>query len=114
MEARWLTADNNDDTQVYLRTRAAPLTTIRVDWNINGYQEVPGKVRDHYEVEITTGTPFTDIEDVKWVSDDPMDFRLQIKSKAEGPLRWFEASWRTYFREYRLRKVIDEMAITTE
>jgi hypothetical protein len=113
MEARWLTADNKDDAQLYLRTRAAPLTTVRVDWNINGYQEVLGKLRDHYEVEITTGTPFTDIEDVKWVSDDLMDFRLQIKSKAEGP-RWFEASWRTYFQEYRPRKVIDEMVITTE
>ena len=114
MGAHWLAADNKDDTQLYLRTRAAPFTTVRVDWNINGYQEVPGKLRDHYEIEITTGTPFTNIEDIQWVSDDLMDFRLQIKSKAEGPLRWFEASWRTYLQEYRPRKVIDEMAITTE
>jgi pimeloyl-ACP methyl ester carboxylesterase len=112
MEAHWLTANNKDDAQLYLRTRAAPLTTVRVDWNINGYQEVLGKLRDHYEVEITTGTPFTDIEDTTWVSDDPLDFRLQVKSKAEGPLRWFDASWRTYFREYFPRKVIDEMPIT--
>jgi len=112
LEANWASVENVVDARLLLRTRAAPKTSIRVDWVINGYEEVEGRIRDHYEVEIDTGTPFTAIEDTQWVTDNANDFRLEINSQAEGPLRWFEASWRTYHQEYFPRKVIDEMAIT--
>jgi hypothetical protein len=69
-----------------------------------------GTQRDHYEVEIVTGTPLTNIRQVSWLTADLRDLRLQIQSEAESPFRWFKAEWRVYFKESRQRKVIDEIS----
>jgi len=108
-EACWSVPDDPGDYRLYLRTRAAPRSSVRVDWSIYRQGLLPvGTERDHYEVEIATGTPFCNIGRVAWVTDDPRDLRLRIWSEAEGPFRWFKAEWRTYFKESRQRKVIDE------
>lgn len=106
----WLN-DNENDFRLVLHIRAAPLTTVRVEWGISGYQPKSGKEGDRYEVEISTGTPFTDIENSFWAGTLPDDFRLEIDSQAEGPQRWFECTWRTYYKDIRSVKVIDEMPL---
>ena len=109
-ESRWLSPDNPEDCQLYLKTKAAPRNYVQVDWSI--YQcglLPPGTGRDHYEVEIVTGTPLTNIRHVSWVTGDLRDLRLRISSQAASPFRWFKAGWRVYFKESRQRKVIDEI-----
>jgi hypothetical protein len=109
-EVRWLNPDNPDDCQLYIRTKAAPRNHVQVDWSIYYCGLLPpGTERDHYEVEIVTGTPLTNIKRVSWESTDPRDLRLRIYSEAESPFRWFKAQWRTYSTESRYRKVIDEI-----
>jgi hypothetical protein len=83
---------------------------VQVDWSIYRRGLLPADTRrDHYEVEIVTGTPLTTIRYVSWLSGYPDDLRLQISSEAESPFRWFKAEWRVYFKESCYRKVIDEM-----
>ena len=109
-ESRWLSPDDSEDCRLYLRIRAAPRNHVEVDWSI--YRRgllPPGIERDHYEVEIVTGTPLTNVRYVSWVSGDLRDPRLQISSEAESPYRWFRAEWRVYSKESRYRKVIDEI-----
>jgi len=109
-EVRWLNPDNPEDCRLYVRTRAAPRISVQVDWSIYRQGLLPvGIKRDHYEVEIVTGTPLTNIDRVSWVTDDPRDLRLRIWSEAERPFRWFKAEWRVYSKESRQRKVIDEV-----
>jgi hypothetical protein len=109
-ESRWLSADNPEDWRLYLRTRAAPRNSVQVDWGVYRRELLPpGTERDHYEVEIVTGTPLTSITHVSWATDDPRDLRLRIWSEAESPFRWFKAEWRVYSKETRQRKVIDEI-----
>ena len=112
-EVRWLDLDNPEDFRLCLRTRAAPRNYIQVDWDIYRQGLLPLE-RDHYEVEITAGTPLTGIEKLSWATDAPQDFRLQIRSRAERPFRWFEAEWRVYHEENRQRKVIDEIPLLLE
>ena len=89
---------------------AAPRNQVEVEWSISDCGLLPwGTGRNHYEVEITTGTPLTSIHRVSWVSGDPRDIRLRIYSEAESPFRWFKAEWRVYSTESRFRKVIDEI-----
>jgi pimeloyl-ACP methyl ester carboxylesterase len=110
-ESRWLSPDNPEDCQLYLRTRAAPRNCVEVDWSIYRCGLLPpGTQRDHYEVEIVTGTPLTNIRYVSWVAGDLRDLRLRISSEAESPFRWFRAEWRVYSKESRYRKVIDEIS----
>ena len=81
-----------------------------MEWSINHQGLLPEDIkRDHYEVEIATGTPLTGIEDVAWLTADPRDLRLRIWSRADGPFRWFKVKWRVYLKEPQLRKVIDEI-----
>jgi pimeloyl-ACP methyl ester carboxylesterase len=108
LETRWFTNDAADG-RLYIHTRAAPRTSVRVDWSVAGYRKEPGIVRDHYEIEISTGTPFTEISQASWLSTEPGDFRLQVRSLAQGPLRWFEAKWRVYSKEFRNQEIIKEM-----
>jgi len=111
-ESRWLSPDNPEDCRLYIRTRAAPRNSVQVDWSIYRRGLLPAEFkRDHYEVEIVTGTPFTNIGHVSWVTDDPRDLRLRIRSEADSPFRWFKAEWRAYFKESRQRKVIDEIPV---
>jgi pimeloyl-ACP methyl ester carboxylesterase len=108
-EARWLSPDDAGDCRLYLETRAGPRSTVRVDWQTYRMGLLVGTERDHYEVDIATGTPLTTIRYVTWLSGDPRDLRLRISSEAESPFRWFEAEWRVYAKEGRYRQVIDQM-----
>ncbi len=109
-ETRWMSDDNPYDCRLYIKTRAAPRNTVQVDWSTYDCELLPpGTERNHYEVEIVTGTPLTNIKRVSWASDDPRDLRLKIYSEAASPFRWFKAEWRTYSTESRYRKVIDEI-----
>jgi hypothetical protein len=109
-DVRWFVSGDINDCQLYLKTRAAPRSSVQVDWSI--YRRgllLADTSRDHYEVEIATGTPLTTIRYASWLSAYPDDLRLQIGSEAESPFRWFKAEWRVYAKEGRYRKVIDEM-----
>jgi pimeloyl-ACP methyl ester carboxylesterase len=109
-EARWFSPDDTGDCQLYLKTKAAPRSTVKVDWQTYRQGLLAETERDHYEVEIATGTPLTTVRYVSWLSGDPRDLRLRISSEAERPFRWFKAEWRVYAKESRYRQVIDEMA----
>jgi len=109
-EARWLSSDNSGDCRLYLRTWAAPRSTVQVDWSILQRSLLPpGGQRDHYEVRIVTGTPLTSLTRVSWLTDDPSDIRLSIASQAESPFRWFRAEWRVFTKEIRQKRIIDEI-----
>ena len=109
-ESHWFSPDNPEDCRLYIRTSTAPRSSIRVEWNVYHQGLLPeGVGRDHYEVEIVTGTPLTSIERASWVTNDPRDLRLRILSEAEKPFRWFRAEWRVYFRQIRKQKAIDEI-----
>jgi pimeloyl-ACP methyl ester carboxylesterase len=108
-ELRWFDPDNPEDCRIFLRTRVAPGSQAKIDWSTRWQGLLPeGIERDRYEVEIVTGTPLTDIDDVSWATDNPRDLRMMISSEAESPFRWFKAQWRAYSKENRYRKVIDE------
>ena len=87
-ESRWLNPSSLEDCQLYCRTSAAPRNSVQVHWSV--YQQgllSDGAKRDHYEVEIVTGTPLTNIRDASWLTDDPSDLRLRIWSEAQSPFR---------------------------
>lgn len=109
----WIDPANDRDSRIRIRTRAAPFGTVQVNWSIYQQGLLPqGIQRDHYEVEITTGTPLADIPRVAWETDNPRDLRLRIWSQADSPFRWFKAQWRVYFKESRQRSVIDGIKTT--
>jgi len=110
IEARWL-SDDPSDCRLYLKTSAAPQNTIKVSWNIYVQGLLPeGKKRDHYEIEITAGTPMAAIDEAAWQTGNPRDLRVGVSSHAERPFRWYQATWRVYYQEPRQRNVIDEIA----
>jgi pimeloyl-ACP methyl ester carboxylesterase len=101
-------ADNPEDSRIRIRTRAAPLGTVAVNWSV--YQQgllPPGLQRSHYEVKIVSGTPLADITRVSWETDNTRDLRLRVRSQAESPFRWYAAAWEVYSKETRQRNVID-------
>jgi len=108
-EVRWLLPDDTGDCQLYIKTRVAPRDTLQVEWEVYHSGLLTDNERDHYEVEISTGTPLTTVRDVSWLSDDPHDLRLVINSEAERPFRWFKMEWRVYAKESCYRQVIEEM-----
>jgi hypothetical protein len=109
-EARWYNPNDPTDYRLYLKTKAAPRNYIQVDWNVYKQGLVPADVeRDHYEVDVTAGTPLSKIRGSAWASDDPRDLRLNLWTQAESPFQWFEAEWRVYTKELRYRKIIDEI-----
>jgi pimeloyl-ACP methyl ester carboxylesterase len=113
-EFRWLNPDDAEDSRLYIRTRAAPRSSVQVEWSIYQQGLLPvGVARDHYEVKIVAGTPLTAIRSVGWETDNPCDLRLQIHSEAQSPFRWFKAEWKVYFKGSRQRKVIDEIPSET-
>jgi len=108
-QSRWAEADQPQDGRVYIKTRAAPRSSVQVDWSV--YQEgliPPGVRRDHYEVEINTGTQLASIGQVSWETDNPRDVRLHIFSQAQSPFRWYKAQWRVFSKESRQRQIIEE------
>jgi hypothetical protein len=112
VESRWFKADDPDDCCLYIHSRSAPRNTVKVDWKIYRQGTLPdGLERDHYEVEIITGTPLTSIPYVSWLNDDPSDVRIRVVSEAESPFRWFEAEWRLYAKQPRERQIIEELML---
>jgi len=111
IESRWLT-DDPQDGRIYLRTRAAPRSSVQVDWSVYEQGLLPsGLERDHYEVEIESGAQFTRINDITWETSDPRDLRLRISSEAQSPFRWFKAQWKVYYKESRNRQLIDSLPL---
>lgn len=109
-EARWLEPNNETDLELYIKTAAAPRNSVRIDWEI--YHQgllLPGLERERWEIEVTAGTPLSEVYRAAWLSDDPRDVRVVAFSRAERPFRWFQANWRVYYKESRWRKVIDEV-----
>jgi pimeloyl-ACP methyl ester carboxylesterase len=112
VEARWLSPDDLSDCRLYLRSRAAPQNYIKVSWKIWVQGLLPvGKQRDHYEIEMTAGTPLAAVNQAAWLNDNPRDLRVEVSSRAERPFRWYQARWRVYSQEARQRDVIDEMSV---
>jgi pimeloyl-ACP methyl ester carboxylesterase len=108
----WANPDNLTDDRLLLSTHASPGSSVQIDWRV--YQEglLPsGITRDHYEVELNTGTQLATISQVNWATDNPQDLRLLISSQAQRPFRWFQANWRVYYKESRQRQVIDELPV---
>ncbi len=113
-QSNWASADKPEDGRIDLKTQAAPGSSVQVDWSV--YEQgllPPGVKRDHYEVEIETGTQLASIGQVSWETNNVRDVRLSISSQAQGPLRWFKADWRVYFKESRHRQIIDELPTGT-
>ncbi len=113
-ESRWLNPDDSEDCRLYIRTRAAPRSSVQVEWSIYQQGLLPeGVAHDHYEVEIVTGTPLTGIRRALWETDDPRDLRVRIYSEAQSPFRWFKAECRVYYKGSRQRRIIDEIPSET-
>ena len=113
-EFRWRNPDDFEDAQLYIRTRAAPRSSVQAEWSIYQQGLLPvGMVRDHYEVRIVSGTPLTAIRTVLWKTDNPCDLRVQIYSEAQSPFRWFKAEWKVYFKGSRLRQIINQIPSET-
>jgi pimeloyl-ACP methyl ester carboxylesterase len=109
-QSSWTNPDDLQDGRLSLTTRVAPLGSIQVDWSVYQQGLLPqGNIRDHYEIELETGSQFTSIGQVSWQTSDPRDLRLRISSQAESPFRWFAAKWRVYYKESRFRQIIDEI-----
>ena len=109
-QAGWVNPADSQDGRVYLNTRAAPGSSVQVDWSVYQKGLLPdGIERAYYEVEVETGTQFTGVEEVSWETADPRDVRLRISSQAQSPFRWFKAQWKAFFKEVRQKQIIDEM-----
>ena len=114
-EVGWLSPDDPRDFRLYLRTRAAPRRSIQVDWEVYRQGLYPeGAKRDHYEIEVTAGTPLAEVYQLSWETDDPRDLRVRVFSRIERPFRWFEANWRIYYQESRYRKIIADIPVLPE
>ncbi len=108
--AAWVSGDEADG-RLLLRVRVAPKTTVKVSWEITGYQ-AKAIARSRYEVTQTSGTPFTGITAVRWGDDEASDFRLEISSQAQGPVRWLSLTWRTFGQQIGSGYVIDQLAFS--
>jgi pimeloyl-ACP methyl ester carboxylesterase len=112
-QSSWASADLGDG-RISLTTRAAPRSNVQVDWSVYQKGLLPSGIeRDHYEIELNTGSQLTSVGQVSWETDDPRDVRLRIWSQAQSPFRWFQAQWRVYFKESRERAIIDGLPIGT-
>jgi pimeloyl-ACP methyl ester carboxylesterase len=106
--------DSAEDGRIVLRTRAAPRSTVQVDWSVYQVGLLPqGIERDHYEVEISTGTPYSSVGQISWKSSDLRDLRLVASSQAQSPFRWFNANWRVYYKESVQRQILDDLPADT-
>jgi pimeloyl-ACP methyl ester carboxylesterase len=109
-EAQWLVPDDTSDYRMRLKSSAAPLLSVKIDWTIYSSGLFPSeKERAFYDVEIIKGTSLAGIRYVSWLNDDPRDPVIWIWSEAQSPFRWFEANWRIYQNEMRQISIIDEI-----
>jgi pimeloyl-ACP methyl ester carboxylesterase len=112
-EIGWVDPDNPEDGRIYIKTRAAPRSTVQVYWSVYQQGLLPvGIERNHYEVEIETGTQVTGVSRISWETSDPRDIRLHIWSQAQSPFHWFRVQWRVYYKESREMKIIDSLPVT--
>jgi hypothetical protein len=110
IEIRWVNPDNPEDGRLYIKTRAAPRSTVGVLWSIYQQGLLPeGIERNHYEVEIASGTQVTSVSGISWASSNPRDIRLTISSQAQSPFHRFRVQWRVYYTESREVKLIDSL-----
>jgi hypothetical protein len=113
-QSKWMSEDDLQDGRLYVSTRAAPGSSVQVDWSIYQKGLLPSGIkRDHYEVEIETGAQLASVEKVSWETTDQRDLRLHIWSQTQRPFRWFKAQWRVYYKEVRQRQIIDELPFLT-
>ena len=109
-QASWLSYENENDLRIRVRSQAAPLTSIKIDWVI--YKSglfPPDEGRSFYDIEMIEGTPLAGIRYASWLRDDQNDPVLWVWSEAQSPFRWFRAEWRIYQKEKRLRNIIGEI-----
>jgi len=112
-QSSWASADDPQDGRISLTTWAAPRSNVQVDWSVYQKGLLPsGITRDHYEVELETGSQFSSIGQVAWETNDTRDVRLRISSQAQSPFRWFRAYWRVYYKESRQRQIIDDLPLS--
>lgn len=112
-ESRWLNPANPADGRLYVRSWAWPRMTVTVDWSTYGQQLLPpGGKRNHYEIKVDDGTPLAGIPQASWAGDNPRDVRLQVSSDAQGPFRWYYATWSIYTSETTQRNIIGEIPAT--
>jgi pimeloyl-ACP methyl ester carboxylesterase len=115
VEIGWVDPDNPEDGRIYVRTRAAPRSTAQVFWSVYQQGLLPeGIERNHYEVEIETGTQVTGVVGISWETSDPRDIRLHIWSQAQSPFHWFRVQWRVYYTESRQVKLIDSLPLKVQ
>jgi pimeloyl-ACP methyl ester carboxylesterase len=113
-QSSWESVDNPEDGRIYIKTRAAPKSSVQVDWSVYEQGLFPvGIERDHYEIEIQTGAQLTSVKQVSWETNDRRDVRLRISSQAQKPFRWFKVQWRVYYKESRQRQIIDAFPVGT-
>jgi len=106
----WLFLEDISDLRIRLKSRAAPLTTVRVDWAVYKSGLFPrGQERTFYDIEVTEGTPLAGIRYAAWMRDEPNDPVFWMSSEAQSPFRWFKAEWRVYQKEQRWRSLIDSI-----
>lgn len=112
-QSSWASAIDPQDGRISLTTWAAPRNSVQVDWSVYQKGLLPlGITRDHYEVELETGSQFSSIGQVDWETNDTRDVRLRISSQAQSPFRWFRAYWRVYYKESRQRQIIDDLPLS--
>ena len=110
-QANWLKSDEGD-SRLVVRVRAAPRSRVIVTWSIVGYQP-KDMARDRYEVSVSTGTPFSAVSNVTWAGKETSDYRLQLSSQAQGPLRWLAIEWKVYAKVRGSGNVIDGLQVSS-
>ncbi|MFC1949572.1 esterase/lipase family protein [Chloroflexota bacterium] len=109
--AYWFSADDAGDCRLKIRSRMAPLMSVKVDWAVYQSGLLPSDTkRTFYDVEITEGTSLASIRHVAWLhDDDPCNPLIRIWSEAQSPFRWFKASWRIYQTEERTSYIMHRL-----
>jgi hypothetical protein len=112
VQISWVNPNDPYDGRIRIKTRAAPRSSVQVDWSVYLQGLLPSGIeRDHYEIEIETGAQVTGIGQVFWQTGDARDLRLLIESQAQSPFHWFRAQWRVYYKESRQREIISSLRV---
>jgi pimeloyl-ACP methyl ester carboxylesterase len=112
VKVSWVNPNDSHDGRIRIKTRAAPKSSVQVDWSVYLQGLLPSGIeRDHYEIEIETGAQVTGIGQAFWQTGDASDLRLRIESQAQSPFHWFRAQWRVYYKETRQREIISSLRV---